>query len=213
MGKRSDFVRIERDYYPTPIAAVVPLIPFLPPSRFSFAEPCAGDGRLVKHIRELTDKRANCWLACDIEPDFDGMMQKDALDVTVEDVAQCDMIITNPPWDRSSKTGQLLHRMIRHFTDLGKPSWLLFDSDWMQTAQARPFLPNLLAVVSIGRVKWIEGSKMTGKDNCQWHLFHPRARTISAAPVFFGRNMQPYDGFVEAYHAPIFAPRDVLRAA
>jgi len=213
MGKRSDFERIERDYYQTPMAAVVPLIPFLPKDRFSFAEPCAGDGRLVKHIRELTDKRGNCWLACDIEPDFEGMMQKDALDVTVEDVARCDMIITNPPWDRSSKSGQLLHRMIKHFLDLDKPTWLLFDSDWMQTAQARPYLPNLLAVVSIGRVKWIEGSKMTGKDNCQWHLFHPRAREIAPAPQFFGRNAVPYEGFVEAYHNPVFRPLDILRAA
>lgn len=26
-------------------------------------------------------------------------------------------------------------------------------------------------VVSVGRVKWIEDSKMTGKDNCAWYLF------------------------------------------
>lgn len=213
MGKRSKFERLERDYYQTPSAAVVPLIPFLPKDRFTFAEPCAGDGRLVKHVRDLTDKRASCWFAADIEPDHDDMMQKDALALSAEDVANCDMIITNPPWERRPAKGQLLHKLITHFLSLDRPTWLLFDSDWMQTAQARPYLPNLLAVVSIGRVKWIEGSKMTGKDNCQWHLFHPQAQAISTAPAFFGRGVKPYEGFVDTYHKPVFSPRDALRAA
>jgi len=30
MGKRSDFERVERDFYPTPLDAVKPLIPHLP---------------------------------------------------------------------------------------------------------------------------------------------------------------------------------------
>lgn len=213
MGKRSDFERIERDYYQTPMAAVVPLVPFLPKGRFTFAEPCAGDGRLIKHLRDLTDKRANCWFAADVEPDFEGMQQRDALALTEHDLRHCQMVITNPPWDRRPSTGQLLHKMISHFVGLGKPTWLLFDSDWMQTSQARPYLQSLLAVVSIGRVKWIEGSKMTGKDNCQWHLFHPDAREISGAPMFFGRNIPPTAGFVEAYHKPVFDARSVLRAA
>lgn len=213
MGKRSSFDRAERDYYQTPSAAVVPLIPFLPTGRFSFAEPCAGDGRLIKHIRDLTEKRANCWFAADVHPDYDGMLEKDALTLSAEDVKMCSMIITNPPWERRPAKGPLLHRMISHFMALDKPTWLLFDSDWMQTAQAKPYLGNLLAVVSIGRVKWIEGSTMTGKDNCQWHLFHPKAREIAPAPMFFGRGQAPYPGFVEAYHQPKFDVRAVLRAA
>ena len=38
MGKRSDFERIPRDYYPTPYSAVEPLLPHLP-ENFTFAEP------------------------------------------------------------------------------------------------------------------------------------------------------------------------------
>lgn len=213
MGKRSDFERVERDYYQTPSAAVVPLIPFLPSDRFSFAEPCAGDGRLVKHLRELTDKRANCLLACDIHPDYPGMKQADALALTGADLEGIDMIITNPPWDRRPKTGQLLHRMIDHFVnELQKPTWLLFDSDWMQTSQATRFMPLLLATVSIGRVKWIEGSTMTGKDNCQWHLFHPSARDLTAAPYFFGRHVPPPEDFVASY-VSISTHRPYLMAA
>ena len=43
MGKRSNFERREADFYPTPRAAVLPLIPYLRGIR-TFAEPCAGDG-------------------------------------------------------------------------------------------------------------------------------------------------------------------------
>ena len=45
MGKRSNFERREADFYPTPRAAVLPLIPHLRGSGIrTFAEPCAGDG-------------------------------------------------------------------------------------------------------------------------------------------------------------------------
>ena len=43
MGKRSDFERKPRDFYPTPIEAVEPLVEHLPKT-FDFAEPCAGNG-------------------------------------------------------------------------------------------------------------------------------------------------------------------------
>jgi len=48
-GKRSAFERSEADFYPTPRAAVVSLIPHLP-GIHSFAEPCAGDGASVRHL-------------------------------------------------------------------------------------------------------------------------------------------------------------------
>lgn len=199
MGKRSDFERVDKDYYQTPFAAVVPLFPFLPKGKFSFAEPCAGDGRLVRHIREGTDRKAQCHLATDIQPDCDWVVQKDALQLSEEDLTGVDLIITNPPWDRRKSAGYILHRLIDRFTAL-RPTWLLFDSDWVQTVQARPFMADrLLATVSIGRVKWYENTNMAGKDNCQWHLFHPNARMISAAPMHFGRGIAPYDGFVNDY--------------
>ena len=49
MGKRSDFERKPRDFYPTPIEAVEPLLPHLPEG-FKFAEPCAGNGALIEHL-------------------------------------------------------------------------------------------------------------------------------------------------------------------
>ena len=81
MGKRSDFTRVERDYYPTPIEAVIPLIDHLPQDKFDYVEPCAGDGRLIRHITELTDGHGDCIYACDIEPQHPEIVQHDGLDL------------------------------------------------------------------------------------------------------------------------------------
>lgn len=196
MGKRSNFERLPRDFYKTPLAAVMPLAPFLP-SIFSYIEPCAGDGRLLQHIEELCP-HSYCEMAMDIEPDpvlfapDIHIVQGDALKIVPTDFDNhIDFVITNPPWSRDKRSGHLLHRMIETFVEIA-PTWLLFDADWKHTVQARPLITNYLAaVVSIGRVKWIEGSTMTGKDNCCWYLFDKDARTKSPVPVFHGRNIIP----------------------
>ena len=158
MGKRSAFERIERDFYPTPQEAVLPLLPHLAPHT-RFCEPCAGDGALIDHLTAAGHVCATAW---DIEPQRDDIAKHDALTRLVGNV---DCFITNPPWRRD-----VLHPMILHFTSQ-HPTWLLFDADWIHTRQAAPFMPLLSKVVSVGRVKWIPGSKFTGKDNCAWHLF------------------------------------------
>lgn len=165
MGKRSNFERNPRDLYPTPYEAVVPLLPFLG-EYTRFHEPCAGDGRLVTHL-ERHGHHAR--MVADIEPQGDkypDMMTFNALETDIWHLS-ADCIITNPPWDR-----KILHPMIEHFRKF-HPTWLLFDADWKHTKQAKPYLKYCDKVVSVGRVKWIEGSKMTGKDNCAWYLFLP----------------------------------------
>jgi len=191
MAKRSDFKRVERDYYPTPKAAVVPLIPFLPQS-FSFCEPCAGDLRLAVHIDELTESRAIMTAAYDIEPMNEGVKKLDTTALTRADIGEnCDLIITNPPWDRTKKSGYLLHTMIKRFAEIA-PTWLLFDADWAHTVQAQPYLQKYcMDIVSVGRVKWIEDSKMTGKDNCAWYHFKKNARHERPCPRFWGRGITP----------------------
>jgi hypothetical protein len=162
MGKRSSFDRIERDFYPTPLSAVVPLLPHLKPGT-RFAEPCAGDGALIDI---LTDAGHHCAAAWDIEPQRADIERHDA---TQRLVGNVDCFVTNPPWDR-----KILHRLIPHLS-IQHPAWLLFDADWIHTRQAVPFLPMLRKVVSVGRVKWIPGSPFAGKDNCCWHLFDANA--------------------------------------
>ena len=159
MGKRSNFERVERDFYPTPIEAVGPLIPHIQ-AHATYFEPCAGDMALVQHLRS---HGLVCFGAWDIEPQHDLIFQKDAMLLDEGCLVDSDYIITNPPWNR-----KILHPMIEHFSEM-RPTWLLFDADWMHTKQSAPYMPWCRKIVSVGRVKWIPDSKMTGKDNCAWH--------------------------------------------
>lgn len=173
MGKRSSFERRPRDFYPTPAEAVLPLLKHIEHGTM-FAEPCAGNGALV---RALEAHGMSCVEALDIEPRWRDAYQADALDWAPVD--SVDLIITNPPWRRD-----VLHPMIRHFASL-RPTWLLFDADWVHTRQAAEFMPMLRTIVSVGRVKWIPESKMTGKDNVAWHLFD--ADPTYVGTQFYGR--------------------------
>lgn len=162
MGKRSSFERNPRDYYPTSYAAVLPLLPFLL-EKTRFIEPCAGDGRLIEHLERHGH---DCVYSCDIEPQAGNIEQSDALTCDLP-IKAADCIITNPPWERKA-----LHAMIDKFTQ-SRPAWLLIDANWMFTKQAKPCLKRCAAIVTVGRVKWIEGSSMTGKDDCAWFQFYP----------------------------------------
>lgn len=172
MGKRSSFGRVERDFYPTPIQAVAPLIPHLFPGT-AFCEPCAGDGRLIDHLEAYGHRCATAW---DIHPQREDIKQRDATYAFFDGGFDC--FITNPPWSRP-----VLHSLIVALSDQ-KPVWLLFDSDWVHTRQSAPFMSRLRKIVSVGRVKWIEDSPYSGKDNCSWHLFDRPSREPA---VFVGR--------------------------
>jgi len=167
MGKRSTFARRPMDAYATPYKAVLPLIPHIATAVYTFAEPCCGEGKLFVALKSFGFK---CVYAGDV---VDGL---DAL--ATNDYGNPDAIITNPPWTRS-----ILHEMILHFQKIA-PTWLLFDADWAHTKQAIPFLPQCSHIVAIGRVKWIEDSSHTGKDNCAWYRFDAHHND---GPRFFGQ--------------------------
>ncbi len=169
MGKRSNFERVERDFYPTPYAAVVPLLPHLSPETW-FHEPCVGDGDLVMHLERNGHV---CAQRGDISTGQDALK--------IHDTQQGDMFITNPPWDR-----KILHPLIDALPRIA-PTWLLFDADWMHTRQSAPLMHNCRKIVSVGRVKWIPSSKMTGKDNCAWYLFEQTNDWRTPVTEFYGR--------------------------
>lgn len=171
MGKRSNFERREADFYPTPKAAVVPLMPYLRGVR-TFAEPCVGDGDLARHLESFG---LRCAYTGDIRAGQDALASAS--------YGAVDAIITNPPYTR-----ELMHRLIAHFQGIAS-TWLLLESDWAHTKQAAPFMPTCSDIVAIGRVKWIPDSKYTGKDNSSWYRFDARH---TSGPVFHGR------GIVEA---------------
>ena len=103
----------------------------------------------------------------DIEPKGNNIQKLNILDIGFKDLLESvpDYFITNPPWNR-----ELLHPMIESLSNIA-PTILLFDADWMHTKQSIPYLPRLKSIISIGRIKWIPDSKMTGKDNCCWYWF------------------------------------------
>lgn len=164
MGKRSNFERVERDFYPTPLEAVVPLLPHLVEGP-NYYEPCVGNYDLVKH---LGSNGLNCVGSSDIEIDATN---------TYYEQTHTHYFITNPPWDR-----KILHPII-HNLRVQLPTWLLFDADWMHTKQSKEYILFCEKIVSVGRVKWIPDSKMTGKDNCAWFLFRDTPQTTT----FIGR--------------------------
>lgn len=168
MGKRSDFARRPMDAYDTPAEAVLPLLPFLDGVK-TFAEPCAGNFWLVRHLEK---SGLTCSFAGDVRSG------DDALFLDERDLAGADAIITNPPWTR-----ELLHPLINRFLQL-RPTWLLFDADWCHTRQAGAYLGRCSHIVTVGRVKWIPDSPSTGKDNAAWYRFDRRHQD---GPRFFGR--------------------------
>jgi hypothetical protein len=172
MSKRSGskFERPPRDFYPTPFAAVPPLIPHLRGVR-SFAEMCAGDGALVRHLESFG---LRCVYQGDIE---DG---QDVFACTSFNGAQVG--ITNPPYGDPDKpkSRKQMAAIIRHCMGIA-PSWFLLEADWCQTKQALPLMAMCSDIVAIGRVRWIEGTKGAGYDNSAWCRFD--ARHV-AGPIF-----------------------------
>lgn len=174
MGKRSTFARMKNDLYPTTDPrAIPPLLGHLPPAA-RYCEPCAGGGTL---IGLLAAAGLECVMAWDIEPGAVAIWEGDARTIVAGNQL-FDFYITNPPWTR-----ELLHAIILNLA-AQRPTWLLFDADWMHTKQACSFLPLLRKVVSVGRLKWMPGTRHSGKDNCCWYLFDANGQ---GETIFIGR--------------------------
>jgi hypothetical protein len=165
MGKRSDFKHIVRDCYDTPAAAMRPLLVHLP-KRFRFLEPCAGRGALLDC---LVAAGGECVGAFDIEPRRRDIGRHDAMTMTSADVHDA-LIITNPPHSRG-----VLHPLIALFASLA-PTWLLLDSDWKENVGSAELVGHLEVYQPIGRLVWMPGTAMAGKENYGWCSFG-RARS------------------------------------
>lgn len=168
MGKRSDFQRVAKDYYRTFDPRAGYALSSHLEENYTYAEPFCGRGDLIKQLK------GKCVYASDIEPEYEfnetGLTfhEKSYSMVTDQDIAEADYIITNPPWSRP-----ILHSSIDFFAQK-KPTWFLFDAGWAFTDQARPYLDKYcVKIVTIGRLKWMEGTTMSGKDDCCWYLFTP----------------------------------------
>lgn len=155
MGKRTNFKKIERDFYPTKDPdAVKPLLRHLPEG-FTYVEPCCGDGSLVKLLGVK-----NCVGAYDIVPQGFGVKRD------LFEIKQChaDMFITNPPW-----TWAVLKEIIPHLSGIA-PTWLLLNADLAHNKRMGVFMKKCVKIVSVGRVSWMNNGKK-GFENAAWYLF------------------------------------------
>lgn len=150
MGKRSDFPKIPKDAYNTfDPRATKPLLEYFLPF-CTYYEPCVGQGDLMKLLYPY-----QCVGYSDIETDAR----------TTQYETQAQYFITNPPWTR-----KILHPIIENLR-VQRPTWLLFDAAWMFTAQSAPYMQYCRVVIAVGRLRWIPGTTMDGKDDCAWYLF------------------------------------------
>ena len=94
------------------------------------------------------------------------------------------MFITNPPWPAIGQHGEPTVGMALHLSDIA-PTWLLLSADFAHNKYFSKLADRCHKIVSVGRVKWIEGTKGPGKDNCAWYLFDnvPHGGTL-----FYGRS-------------------------
>jgi len=105
-GQRND--RPVSDFYPTPFSAFEPLLARLPKfSILPFYDPCAGDGRIVRWIRESGRTCAGAELFP--QPDTDFAAQDFLTDFT-----RRDFIVTNPPF---SLAFEFCEHAVRHSTE------------------------------------------------------------------------------------------------
>jgi hypothetical protein len=165
---RTAHERSPRDFYPTPVAAVVPLLKELHGARpLRFVEPCAGDGALV---RALEAAGHVCVHARDLAPRGPGIATGDGAALTKDQMALwgADAIVTNPPFAAAS-----LDPLLACWTTLGVPLWLLLDHDWSANQAAAPYAARISRIVQLGRVRWIAGSKGRGTANFDWLRFEP----------------------------------------
>jgi len=159
MTKRAPgrFQRNRNDFYATPPQAAEPLLPYLEAQGIrTFAEPCSGDGALVRFFEA---HNLTCTYAGDIRNGNSALALSHIL------LKHPDCIITNPPYVRP-----IMHVLIKYFISLA-PTWLLLEFDWFATYQAVNYVRHCTDVVPIGRVKWIPNSPSVGFDNYAWAHF------------------------------------------
>ena len=159
----------ERDDWPTPWPAVLPLLPHLKPHT-KFVEPCCGAGELIRHL----DRAGHVCVAS-----YDLPVDARTVSYATEPDA---LFITNLPFRRRFEP----NKIIANLSDQ-RPLWALIYADWLFTSQATPYLSRLRAVAAIGRVKWVPDSPHSGFENSCWCLFGTPQPTAHAAIHFHGR--------------------------
>lgn len=154
---RNKFERPPQNFFRTPAAKVLPLVPHLWRTGVrTFAEPCCGEGDLVEHLE-------GHGFQCVGSGDIRMGEELDARAWKHKDFNNADVSITNPPWDEP-----LMSQIMEH-QSFYMPSWFLIYSDWLFTQQSSTLMHDRCTdIIPLGKVKWFAGTKSTGFENCCW---------------------------------------------
>ena len=162
MGKRDGgkFERAERDFYSTidPSCMVPAFVERV--KGLKYAEPCWGSGELER----LLEPYAECVWRSDIEPQCKGCKRKNAVDLSIDDLQGCDLVITNSPYQ-----WPMLKPLLDHLPTV-KPTWLLLPADYMHNIRMGPYMKQCTTVITIGRMYWLP-NKVKGVSNMCWYKF------------------------------------------
>jgi hypothetical protein len=170
------FQRNTNNLYETPRSAIEPLLRFIEDDGITtFAEPCCGHWAIVTQLK-LAGYR--CLSATDIT---DGI---DARTIRYDPVP--DIIVSNPPYDRSRKVMRAIIDNCRRQA----PTWMLLEADFAHNKSSVELMDTCSDIVSIGRIQWIHGSRSTGTTNYAWYRFIARpcstilhARAVARTPA------------------------------
>lgn len=175
-ARQSRFEKKPLDTYDTiDPRAVAALLPHLG-SRTSFVEPCAGKGDL---IRQLEAAGHRCVLAMDIAPRAAGISKHDAR-LPGWQVETGTYIITNPPFE-----WPLVMELLNAFA-IRSIAWVLLEAGFAHTRRAGPLMQRCRKIVTIGRLRWEEGSPHSSTKDYAWYQFGLTA-SPGNTPLFYGR--------------------------
>lgn len=152
MSKRNQsFERIPKDFYGTVDSRAIPPNLLKHIRGKTYAEPFYGEGDLEDLLMDV----ATCKWRSDIRETVGCSSVRDALTLTLSDLEGCDLIISNPPYQKD-----VLLPLIDNLTTL-KPLWLLLPSDLMFNGYMVPYMKQCERVISVGRLyffvnKWCE---------------------------------------------------------
>jgi hypothetical protein len=102
---RNSEERVEYDFYPTPkwcVARLMEKMSFFPSDQI-WLEPCAGNGAIIKAIKELYPSDSDTWKAIELQSRFEPELRALTENVIIGDYlasepGKVDVIITNPPF-------------------------------------------------------------------------------------------------------------------
>jgi len=102
---RNSGERVEHDFYPTPkwcVARLMEKLDFWTGDNV-WLEPCAGNGAIIKAIKELYPADDETWKIVELQPEFEQELKTLSENVVIGDYlttdpGKVDVIITNPPF-------------------------------------------------------------------------------------------------------------------